>query len=228
MMIVRDGWPFIFIALFFAVAFLFVALRYSSIWLVSLAGLFALLTVFTAFFFRNPNRVIPAQESALVSPADGKVVAIVQEKSHPFFEGEVTRISVFLSVFDVHVNRTPLSGTIDFVDYNPGKFFAAFEEKASKLNEQTEIGMISDSGHKVVFKQIAGLIARRIVCNLKKGQKVMKGELFGLIRFGSRCDIIMPSDYTIQVAVGDRVEGGSSILALLPEMKADEGSTDGI
>ena len=218
-MIVRDGWPFIFIALFLTTAFLVVALRYSSLWLASFAGLFAILTIFVAFFFRNPDRLIPTEEFALVSPADGKVVAVVQEKSHPFFEGEVTRVSVFLSVFDVHVNRVPASGEINYVNYNPGKFFAAFEEKASQLNEQTEIGMTSESGHRIVFKQIAGLIARRIVCNLEEGQQVTRGELFGLIRFGSRCDIIMPSDCTIKVAIGDRVEGGSSIIALLSDKK---------
>ena len=169
---VRDGWPFILIGLVLTVIFLFGALKWNSLALLVAAAVLAVLTVFIAFFFRNPSRVVPADPNLLVAPADGRVVAITHLDSHPQIGGPAVRVSIFLSIFDVHVNRTPAAGTIDYVHYNPGEFFAAFEDKASELNEQTEIGLTTPAGYKIAFTQIAGLIARRIVCRLKPGDTV--------------------------------------------------------
>lgn len=220
-MIVRDGWSFIIAALALTVAVLVGALRWDSIVLMVLASCLAVLTVLIVFFFRNPDRIIPDDPLALLAPADGKVVAI-EPMDHPHIEGPATRISIFLSVFDVHVNRVPCTGTLDYVKYNPGQFLAAFEPKASDLNEQTEIGLTTPQGHKVVFKQIAGLIARRIVCRVKEGDSVKAGERFGMIRFGSRSDLIVSVDCSLKVKVGDKVKGGTSVMAYLPTSKSNQ------
>jgi len=216
-MIVRDGWPFILVGLVLTVAFMISALKWDSFVLLLVTAVVVLLTAFTTFFFRSPQREIPEDPRVLVSPADGKIVAITPLENHPHVGGPVVRVSIFLSVFDVHVNRVPTAGTIDYVKYNPGKFLAAFVDKASDLNEQTEIGMTTTGGHKLVFTQIAGFIARRIVCRLQEGEQVSTGQLFGMIRFGSRTDLIVPADWEIAVALGDRVKGGSSIIGFLPD-----------
>src|SRR5437867_6537741 len=177
-----------------------------SFWLGWLAAAILLLLVsaFVAFFFRNPEREIPADPRVIVSPADGRVVRIERV-------GNVTKLSIFLSIFDVHVNRSPMAGRIEAIDYKPGKFKAAFNHAASVENERNII-MVSQGSVKLVFTQIAGLIARRIVCWKKVGDTVQKGELIGLIRFGSRVDILFPSTTEPTVEKGDRVRGGSSII----------------
>ena len=162
------------------------------------------LAAFVAFFFRNPHRVIPADPRAIVSPADGRVVKIERI-------GNATKMSIFLSIFNVHVNRSPIRGRIEAVEYTRGKFKAAFDHAASVENEQNVI-MVSDGDLKIVFTQIAGLIARRIVCWKKVGDRVDKGELIGLIRFGSRVDILFPSTTEVIVEKGKKVQGGSSVI----------------
>jgi phosphatidylserine decarboxylase len=164
-----------------------------------LAGLFCL------FFFRDPDREIPAGDVA-VSPADGKVVAVKAEGP------ELTRISVFLNIFDVHVNRAPIAGRIKEVFYKKGRFVVASREEASAQNEQNLI-VIEGAGYDVAFRQIAGLIARRIVCYKKPGDRVETGERIGLIKFGSRVDVLLGPEWDIQVRPGLRVRAGSSILA---------------
>jgi len=214
-MIVRDGWTFIIAGFLLTIIILIGAIKWDSRGLLILSAIFALLTIFTALFFRDPDRSSPKDPKSLVASADGKIVAIKEIENHPFVGGPAIRVSIFLSIFDVHVNRVPAEGTIDYVKYNPGKFFAAFEEKASEKNEQTEIGMTTITGHKIVFSQIAGIIARRIVCNLKDGDKVTKGERFGLIRFGSRSDLIIPKNCELKVKIGDNVTGGVTEIAYL-------------
>jgi phosphatidylserine decarboxylase len=214
-MIVREVWPFLALGGLLTVVTALAAARFNSFLLIWISLVLAVLTLFTLFFFRDPDRTRPDEKDILLAPADGKVVAIDTLKHHPFIDGEAVKISIFLSVFDVHVNRVPADGVIDYVDYNKGKFFAAYEKKASKLNEQTEIGMTTASGHKLVFKQIAGLIARRIVCNLSPGEDVSAGQRFGLIRFGSRADLIFPADTRISVSMGDRVAGGETVMGHL-------------
>ncbi|MFZ5979997.1 MAG: phosphatidylserine decarboxylase family protein [Candidatus Zixiibacteriota bacterium] len=216
-MIAREGLLLIFVGLVITLTLLWGAVRWNSFWLFGASVVFALLTIFTTFFFRDPSRTIPAQPQVLVSPADGKIVGIDTLAYHPFIGGKALKISIFLSIFDVHINRAPTAGTIDFVHYNPGKFLAAYKDKASEVNEQTEIGMTSRSGHKLIFKQIAGIIARRIVCRLEENDTVAAGEKFGMIKYGSRTDLIVPSDSRLEIKLNDQVYAGSSVIGYLSE-----------
>lgn len=223
-MIVREGLPFILIGLIVTIVLVLVAARWNS-WVAFVFGLvMALLTVFVAFFFRNPVRVVPDEARVLVAPADGRIVAIDTLDNQPFIGGRAVKISIFLSVFDVHINRVPTAGVIDYVKYNPGKFFAAYEDKASDVNEQTEIGMTSRGGHKIVFKQIAGIIARRIVCRLEEKDTVSTGERFGMIRFGSRTDLIVPEGSQLLIEKGQHVYGGETVMGYLSEAPVSGGS----
>jgi phosphatidylserine decarboxylase len=164
-----------------------------------------LLAAFCLYFFRDPDREIPSGPVA-VSPADGKVVSIMP------LSGTETRISIFLNVFDVHVNRTPVAGTVTSVVYQPGQFLVASREEASTVNEQNTI-TVEGEGTRVVYKQIAGLIARRVVCWKRPGDKVALGERIGLIKFGSRMDVILGPEWDITIRVGERVAAGSSVIA---------------
>ena len=185
-----------------------------SFWLgwLTAAILLLLVSAFVAFFFRNPEREIPADPRVIVSPADGRVVRIERV-------GNVTKLSIFLSIFDVHVNRSPMAGRIEAIDYKPGKFKAAFNHAASVENERNII-MVSQGSVKLVFTQIAGLIARRIVCWKKVGDTVQKGELVGLIRFGSRVDVLFPAGTEATVERGARVRGGSTPIGVINSSKA--------
>jgi len=175
-----------------------------------------LLAAFLAYFFRDPERPIPPGERLILAPADGRIVAIkpFPEWRGPFGE-PLTRVSIFLSVFDVHVNRAPLTSVVNAVSHTPGRFLAAWGEAASTQNEQTLIHFASPDGD-VWVKQIAGLLARRIVCRLKPGQKVAAGDRIGLIRFGSRVDCILPATAELRVRRGQAVKGGSTILGVIP------------
>jgi phosphatidylserine decarboxylase len=207
MKIAPEGLPFIGIAL----ALAFAGAVFS--WRAFVALL--VLAVCVAAFFRDPPRAIPQGPKLVVSPADGKVVKIDPvPPGHPAGDG-ATQLSIFLSIFDVHVNRAPVAGTITDVTYNKGEFLPAFDDKASLRNEQNRVFIDGPDG-RVGFTQIAGLIARRIVFRKKSGDRVERGELVGLIRFGSRVDVFLPRGSTLQVGVGDRVSGGSSVLAELP------------
>lgn len=179
------------------------------------AGIFFLLFLFIVYFFRDPERTIPQEKNAIVSPADGVVVEIVKEND-PFMNQPFTRVSIFLNVFDVHINRIPINGRIEKMLYNKGKFMNAASPKASLDNEQTAL-LIDNGRHKIVVKQIAGLIARRIVCWAKVDDEYHRGQRFGLIRFGSRTDLFIPEDCRLIVSKGDRVAGGKDIIGYLPE-----------
>ena len=182
------------------------------VWLTWLLGS---LTLFTAWFFRNPARTIPQGRSLIVSPGDGTVVAVEQEFEYRFLKEPSVRISIFLNVFNVHINRMPVAGIVQDVVYTPGQFMAANRPKASADNEQNALMLRRTDGKKILCVQIAGLIARRIVCWVVPGEQVETGERFGLIRFGSRMDVYLPLDSAIQIKVGSKVKGGSSILAEL-------------
>jgi phosphatidylserine decarboxylase len=171
-----------------------------------------LLGAFCLWFFRDPERQIPNLPGAIVSPGDGKVTDVSLVNSGG---AKRARISIFLNVFNVHVNRSPIAGVIREVRYQRGKFLNAMDANSAEQNEQN-IVTVDGEGRTVIFKQIAGLIARRIVFNLKAGDQVARGQRVGLIKFGSRVDVIFDSDAAIQVKLGDHVKGGSSILALLP------------
>ncbi|MBI3795299.1 MAG: phosphatidylserine decarboxylase family protein [Nitrospinae bacterium] len=176
--------------------------------------LFLIIAGFVLFFFRDPTRVIPSDPRELVSPADGLVHKIDEDWFDPETGEKRIRLSIFLSVFNVHINRYPVSGTVEKVEIRDGKFLAAFNHMASEENAQSVLVIASPYG-RIVFKQIVGLIARRIVCWAKAGDVAVKGERFGLIRFGSRMDVTMPAGTRLKVKVGDKVSGGSSVLATL-------------
>ena len=200
---VRDG-------IYYGLALILVAALLAWLTVPVLAVIPLLLAAFFLWFFRDPERRIPAIQGAIVSPADGKVtdISVIDVNGEPR-----TRISIFLNVFNVHVNRSPVSGVIEEVRYQKGKFGNAMGEASADLNEQNIVTMRSDAGI-VVFKQIAGLLARRIVFNKKVGDQLERGERVGLIKFGSRTDIICPANAEMKVRIGDHVKGGSSVLAI--------------
>lgn len=172
-------------------------------------------TLFTAWFFRNPSRVIPQGPNVVVAPGDGKVIAIEEEFEPRYLKDRSIRLTIFLNVFDVHVNRTPCEGRIEQVQYQPGAFLVASKPEATLRNEQNALMIRTDKGAKVLCVQVAGLIARRIVCWVTAGDRVPRGERFGLIRFGSRMDTFLPLGTKMRVAVGDRVKGGETIVGEL-------------
>ena len=200
---ISDAYRFAFPPLVLAALCAYVRLPVAALLLLLIAG-------FVCYFFRNPARSIPPGDDLVVSPADGKVVRVFDLPD----EGEQAGghgISIFLNIFDVHVNRSPVDGELESLDYKRGRFKAAFDEEASRVNEQNVL-TIRCRGMRVVVKQIAGLIARRVICWKQPGHCVARGELIGLIRFGSRVDVLLPRQVRILVKVGDRVKGGSSIL----------------
>ena len=177
-------------------------LRYAAVF-------FAVFTVLTIYFFRDPERVVPEGKDQFVSPADGRVLRIIRVP-------EGVRVDVFMSLFNVHVNRIPCSGRVERITYYPGRFFSAFQDKASDENERLET-VIARGEKRVIVKQIAGVIARRIVCHLKEGDVVRTGERFGMIKFGSRVDLTLPEGTEIKVRVGDRVKAGQTIMGMMRE-----------
>ncbi len=177
-----------------------------------------LLILFTFWFFRDPERKVPEEaridKSLVLSPADGKVVEIVEEDENFYLKSKARRISIFLSPLDVHVNRVPATGEIEFYDYNPGKYLVAYHPKSSELNEQSRIGLKTPYG-KIFFKQIVGILARRLVCELKVGDKVNAGDKFGMMKFGSRMDVMVPLSAEVLVKVGDKVKACETIISKL-------------
>jgi phosphatidylserine decarboxylase len=206
---VRDGIPII-VKLLLLAAALFIAGVFLYQPLIILACILAALGAFVAYFFRDPERTPPTGDDLILSPADGRVVVI-----EPLNESE-RLLSIFLSVFDVHVNRAPIAGKVTGVEYREGRFMVANDKRASVENEQNVV-TIENSRVRVVFKQIAGLIARRIVFWKEQGASVAGGEKVGLIKFGSRVDVIMPRSVTVTVKVGDHVEGGLSIIGRISQ-----------
>ena len=203
---VRDGY-------FYGAGFFLVAavLFYFTQW-VWLAAIPVVLAMFFLWFFRDPKRDVPAGPGLIVSPADGKVEELEWIE---FPEGSRIRVTIFLNVFNVHVNRVPVSGEVTLVEYRKGRFLNAMNPESAVQNEQTLI-TVDAGGYSVSFKQIAGLLARRIVCNLKPGDRVQRGDRMGLIKFGSRMDVLMPAESQPRVKAGDHVKGGSTVLAQLP------------
>jgi len=209
MRIVRDGWKFIFPLLLLVVVFFF-------LW--RIGGLLLLvLTSLILFFFRDPERKIPEGEDLILSPADGKVIGISEVRDESFLPSGRKVVRIFMSIFNVHVQRSPVKGKVECVKYNPGKFMAAYTEKASESNESNLIGIKTDnglnfSGQTVLVKQIAGSVARRICCWCKEGDNLNAGQRIGMIRFGSRVDVYLPQEIEIKVNKGDRVVGGETLL----------------
>lgn len=211
--IVQEGFPFLGIFLLTALAFSIAGAWSFAIPCWILAG-------YVAFFFRNPERLPPVGSRIVASPADGRVIYVGRAKDPHFGLGETLKISVFMSLFDVHVNRFPLDGTVRAVEHKRGRFLAAFEETASHENERVALLVETNRGEKVAVTQVAGLIARRIICYPAMGSFVLKGQRYGLIRFGSRCDMYLPLTARALVKTGDRVLGGESVIAELAETAA--------
>lgn len=207
--IAREGLPFVLIAL--AVTVLFFFAGFFGL------GVFAgMATLFTLYFFRDPERQADISPKAILSAADGRVLEVTRlERGRSIFEGPAVKVSVFMSVFNVHVNRIPVSGRISKIDYHPGRFLSANLDKASEENENNCLTLEADDGRKILFVQIAGLIARRIACWVQEGDGVQAGQRFGLVRFGSRLDMYFPEDSRITTKSGDRVKAGETVIGYL-------------
>ncbi|HKL49424.1 MAG TPA: phosphatidylserine decarboxylase family protein [Desulfuromonadales bacterium] len=203
-----EGYPFIIILGF--VTLVFALLNWSVP-----TFLFLGLTLFCTYFFRNPDRVIPREDKAVIAPADGKVVFVGDVMEDRYMKEEMTKISIFMSVFNVHVNRLPCSGKVLDMFYNKGEFLNASLDKASLQNEQAGILLESKTGQRIVFVQVAGLVARRIVTYPEVGDQVEAGKRYGLIRFGSRVDVYLPKGSEILTSVGDKTFAGETILGYL-------------
>jgi phosphatidylserine decarboxylase len=206
--IAQEGYPFIIFSLVITVFISF----FGICWLIILM---VAITLFVIWFFRNPERYFQDEEKLVISPADGKVIKIDNVEMTGNIAGKFKKISIFMDVFNVHVNRAPYSGTIEAINYHEGKFVSANLDKASQDNERNEVMIRTEDGRALWAVQIAGLIARRIVCWLNVGMTVKKGERFGLIRFGSRVDVYLPEDSRIAVKLGDKVKAGETALGYL-------------
>jgi phosphatidylserine decarboxylase len=204
-----SGWPFVLGGLILGII---------VFWLLHpLAGVALLiLSTFFLFFFRDPDRTVTAPDSAVLSPADGRVMVAGAPTGQQFPADKWQQISIFLSPMDVHVNRMPVSGRVTQVKYHPGRFLPAYRGDAGDLNEYTEV-TLDHGGTTVVVRQIVGILARRIVCRVKEGDMVKAGDRFGVMKFGSRMDIFLPKGSTIHATVGDKVVGGVTVMATLPE-----------
>ena len=174
------------------------------------------LSIFSLWFFRNPERVAPAGTNLAIAPADGKVVFVGEVTEDRYLKARAVKVSIFMNVFNVHVNRAPESGQVSEIHYNPGKFVSANLDKASLDNEQNAVVMDVGGGRKVAFVQIAGLVARRIVCWVKPGDSLKRGERFGLIMFGSRVDVYLPPGSAVKVKPGDKTKAGETVIGVLP------------
>ena len=211
---VRDGWVMVVpLAALTAGCLVIGYLAPGLIWN-ALAAVFAALALFIGFFFRDPARRVPPGDGLVISGGDGKVVTVEEVENDPFIGGPATQISVFLSIVNVHVNRIPISGVIKLRRRIEGEFKLAFKDEASGDNAQMVLGIEGEKG-RVLIKQIVGFVARRIVCNVHEGDEVRIGDRFGLIRFGSRIDVVVPAGTEIRVKNGDRVRGGETILGVL-------------
>lgn len=211
----REGYPFIGIAAAAAVAVFALALarRSWALWLLALVV--TVIALWVAYFFRDPERTGERGANIVVAPADGKLIMITEVDEPAFIGGRATRLSIFMNVFNVHVNRYPVDGVVRYVHYNKGKFLNAAAEKSSLDNEQSSVG-IESGPYRILVRQVAGLIARRIVTYSREGQQVRQGERMGIIRFGSRVDVFIPTDAKLRARLGELTTAGTTVLAELP------------
>src|SRR5210317_172827 len=207
--VAREGYPYIAFIAF--TTFIFALLEYDLIALIML-----FLTGFVVYFFRDPDRISPDDEDVVVSPADGKVILVEKIFDDRFVNEHVYKISIFMSVFDVHVNRTPYSGRVEKIVYTPGSFYAANTDQGGLANEHCGVVLSTAKDFRYAVVQVAGLVARRIVCWAEKGDKIERGSRFGLIRFGSRVDIYLPQQMQLEVRSGQRVRAGETVIGYIP------------
>ncbi|WP_457553580.1 phosphatidylserine decarboxylase family protein [Desulfobacula sp.] len=178
-------------------------------------SIFLAVTVFVCWFFRDPDRIIPQEEKSLVSPADGKVIIVENRGKSDYLPDPCIKVSIFMNVFNVHVNRVPFDGKVQKIVYHPGKFMNASFDKASVLNERNAVMIQADGGEKFAVVQVAGLVARRIVNCIKEGEQVKKGDRYGMIQFGSRLDLYLPLDFDVAVRVGEKTKAGATIIGYM-------------
>jgi phosphatidylserine decarboxylase len=208
--VAAEGIPFIFSAAF--ITFISALLSYDIA-----AFFFLALTAFVLYFFRDPQRIIPDDHNALVSPADGKVILMEKIFDDRFIREHVYKISIFMNVFNVHVNRIPFSGRVNKIIYSPGKFYSADTDKAALTNEYCALLMETPRNQQIAVVQVAGLIARRIVCWAEKDDSVTLGHRYGLIRFGSRVDLYLPLNFRPEISLGQKVSAGETVIGYMPD-----------
>lgn len=206
--IAREGWPFLAISIIVAIL--------ATVWCAAWSIPLWIIALFVLQFFRDPPREIPQDADAVLSPADGRIVA-VERVNDPYVQREAIKVSVFMNVFNVHSNRSPVDGTVQQIWYFPGKFVNADLDKASTENERNAVWLKTANGTDITSVQVAGLIARRILCYVKAGEALTRGQRYGFIRFGSRVDVYLPLDANVRVSIGDKVSATTTILAVLPQ-----------
>ena len=222
-MIAREGYTIVAIVAGLALMLALGAFQFDAwLWRAPLLLLAAGGLAFTLYFFRDPERTPPpeARDNGLVAPADGRVVEIVEETDSLYIDGPAKRVSIFLSPLDVHVNRVPARGVIEYEKYRPGDYLVAWHPKASEKNERSELGLRHPSGTKVLFKQIAGAVARRIEYHIGEGDTVDAGQRFGIVKFGSRMDVLVPPHVDLDLEEGERVRAGETVMGWLPAADA--------
>ncbi len=215
-MIARYGRTTLTKSLLICLAAIVPALLLPPLLQIPLIVLSLLMALFSVFFFRDPQRTTPENDAFVIAPADGKVL-LIRNTDHPFTGKSSILVSIFMSPFNVHVNRIPVPGRIMHLDYHPGRFLMAFDHRSMTDNERMDIG-IENHRARVFFSQVSGFLARRIVCHLKEGQQVTAGERFGMIKFGSRLDIILPGNAQIRVKEGEKTRAGETVIAKLPDI----------
>jgi len=211
--VAKEGLGLVLPAIFLTLVLWFLFWLNNHTAILFLAVIFSVSTVLLIFFFRDPKRIIPGGENLILSPADGRVDEIEKLSSASFLETAAIRVSIFMSLFDVHINRLPISGEVKYIEHKSGKSLPAFKKESAKENEQTEIG-IDNLSFRVILRQMVGFTARRIICHLKVGDKVKIGERFGMIKFGSRAELLLPQNVEIEVNLGDRVKAGETIIGI--------------
>ncbi|MEX0639242.1 MAG: phosphatidylserine decarboxylase family protein [Balneolaceae bacterium] len=217
MVISREGYSTILLVVILLLLTIGAYWALGSTFLLLSTGLLVPVLLLVIYFFRDPERSSPQREDIVLSPADGRVVSIQEVEEKSYMKSSAIRISIFLSPLDVHVNRIPVSGDIEFVEYRPGGFSMAWKEHASEGNEQAIFGVRHEMGKRFLFRQITGFLARRIVYHLEEGDRVLAGERFGIMKFGSRMDILVPPETRLAVRTGERVWAGETILATIDE-----------
>jgi phosphatidylserine decarboxylase len=211
-MLASEGYPTIIVVFLFSILVAW-GISFADHWIVFVAySALILLCGLIVFFFRDPNRTIPDQPNIIVAPADGKIVLIKKTRENEYLNEDVTQISIFLSPLDVHVNRVPVEGKLEYLKYYPGKYLMAWEDHASELNERAHFGIVHPTGIKILFKQITGFLARRIVYHIKEGDELKTGERFGIMKFGSRMDLLLPDSIELKVSEGEKTIAGETII----------------
>lgn len=215
-MFAKDGYPSMALATVVMAIVFYLTYTFVNHWIAyPIYVVFFVMWAIVIYFFRDPERTPPEGEQLIISPADGKVVLIKKIQEDVYLKTQATQVSIFLSPLDVHVNRNPITGVLEYLKYHPGKYLMAWDENASDLNERADFGVKHPSGTKIFFKQITGFLARRIVYHIKEGDQLKAGERFGMMKFGSRMDIIVPDNVEIKVKEGDRTWAGQSVLAVI-------------